>query len=96
MFAVSPLQRSIRGKLDFSRMADPMGCVLATTYPTEIPSQRIGLDEDGNGHMSEPLQDDEHVPVEEKSEKQGPRIDTSLRTACIAACTNAQRSQGEP
>ena len=74
-----PLQRSVRGRFDMMRMGEPMARVKATDWPTPIPSQRLGIDADGNGFLCEPLHDDEYVVLKEKIESQGMRLEPAIQ-----------------
>ena len=75
-----PLQRSIRGRFDFNRVAEPMARLKAANWPSPIPSQRLGIDADGVGFVVEPLHDDEHAATREKIEARGMKLEPKLQT----------------
>jgi hypothetical protein len=61
-----PLQRPIRGRLDFGREADPEAIRLTRDFPTPIPGQRIFFDPDREeAAVVEPLHGDEHKALRE-------------------------------
>lgn len=72
--------RSIRGRFDMNRISEPMARIKATEWPTPIPSQRIGIDDDGNGFIVEPLHDAEYAPLREKILKTGQTLEPALTT----------------
>ncbi|MEQ8790252.1 MAG: hypothetical protein RIC55_28410 [Pirellulaceae bacterium] len=75
-----PLQRSIRGRFDMNRIGEPMARVAATKWPTPIPSQRLGIDANGNGYLIEPLHDIAHAPTREKIDKTGKALEPARQT----------------
>jgi len=77
---VRPLQRSIRGRFDLNRVGEPMARMKTYRWPVPILSQRIGIDQDGVGYLSEPLHDGAHAPIKERIEKQGQRLEPELQT----------------
>lgn len=74
-----PLQRSIRGRFDFNRVAEPMARLKAGDWPTPIPSQRLGVDREGVGYLVEPLHDDKHAATREKIKKRGMELEPKLQ-----------------
>lgn len=64
-----PISRAIRGRFDFNRLNEPMARIRASAWPVPIPSQRLGIDPDGNGYIIEPLHDEEYAPIKEQIEK---------------------------
>jgi len=74
----APLQRSIRGKFDMLRVAEPMAKMKASEWPEPIPSQRLGIEPDGTGYLREPIHDEEHAPIREKIEKAGMSLEPAL------------------
>jgi hypothetical protein len=77
--AFRPLQRNVRGRFDMARIGEPMAKVKAADWPTPIPSQRLGIDPDGNGYLIEPLHDAEHAALREKIEKRGKRLEPKVQ-----------------
>lgn len=75
-----PLQRSIRGRFDFLRISEPMSKMKANDWPVPIPSQKLGIDPDGNGYLLEPLHDPEHAPIKEKIEAQAMKLEPAIQT----------------
>ena len=76
-----PLQRAVRGRFDWMRIGEPMSKVKAAEWPVPIPSQRLGVDPDGNGYLLEPLHDDEYSPIREKIEgKLGMKLEPAVQT----------------
>lgn len=75
----APLERPIRGRFDMSRIAEPMAKIEASKWPVPIPSQRVGIDPDGNGYLIEPLHDPEHAPIKEKIAKKGKRLEPAIQ-----------------
>jgi len=61
-----PLKRSIRGRFDMLRVSEPQAKVRASEWPTAIPSQRVGIDDQGTGYIVEPLHDAAHSALREK------------------------------
>lgn len=76
----APLQRSIRGRFDFLRVPEASGKVKASDWPGVIPSQRLGIDPDGCGYITEPLHDESHKAIKEKIEKAGMKLEPDLAT----------------
>lgn len=67
-----PMQRPIRGRLDFLRVKEKEARGLMDSYPQGIPGQRIAFDDaSGEGAIVEPLQLPEHAAVKSKLEKLG-------------------------
>lgn len=75
-----PIQRAVRGRFDMQRIGEPMARVKAQEWAMPIPSQRLGINPDGIGYISEPLHDAEYAPLKEKIEKQGMRLEPKLQT----------------
>ncbi|MEX1095343.1 MAG: hypothetical protein WED34_04805 [Planctomycetales bacterium] len=75
----APLQRRIRGRFDLNKMGEPMARVKAQQWPVPIPSQRLGIDEDGVGYLHEPLHDDENAPLREQIERRGKGLEPKLQ-----------------
>ena len=75
-----PLQRSVRGKFDMMRVGEPMARVQASEWPLPIPSQRLGVDENGIGFVKEPLHDAEFAAIKEKIEKRGLKLEPAVTT----------------
>jgi hypothetical protein len=75
-----PLQRSVRGRFDLNRMAEPMARMKSAEWPLPIPSQRIGIDPDGTGYIVEPLHEPGFAPIRERIEKAGQRLEPALQT----------------
>ena len=65
----APLQRSIRGRCDLMRLGAPECILEAQKWPGPIPSQKLGIDPDGNGYLEEPLHAPEFSPHRERIEK---------------------------
>jgi hypothetical protein len=74
-----PLMRSIRGRFDFMRIPEPQARIAGTSWPVPIPSQRLGIDPNGDGYLLEPLHDEEHSPIREKIEKAGGRLEPPVQ-----------------
>jgi hypothetical protein len=66
--------RRIRGRFDMNRVAEPMARLRTAEWPQPIPGQRLGIDMDGNGYVSEPLHAPEHAPTREKIVKKGMKL----------------------
>ena len=60
-----PLERNIRGRLDFTRVKEPLAMIESTKWPKPIPSQRFGIEPDGTGYLLEPLHDEENAVLKE-------------------------------
>jgi hypothetical protein len=75
-----PMERRIRGRLDFTRVKEPMAMVESSKWPKPIPSQRFGIDAEGIGYLIEPLQDAENAVLKEKIEKQGQKLEPAMQT----------------
>jgi hypothetical protein len=61
-----PLQRPVRGRLDFGREADPEAIRLTRDFPTPIPGQRIQFDADREeAALLEPLHGEDHRALRE-------------------------------
>ena len=75
----APLQRNVRGRFDFMRIGEPMSKIKAVEWPVPIPSQRLGIDPDGNGYIREPLHDGEFAPIREKIESQGMKLEPAVQ-----------------
>ena len=73
-----PLGRSIRGRFEFQRVGEPMASVVATSWPSAIPSQIIGIDPSGDGYIVEPLHNDEHAATKDQIEKQGMKLEPKI------------------
>ncbi len=66
-----PLQRMIRGRIDFGRDSEPMAHSAAAGW-SAIPGMRLGYDIDKKvGFVEESLHDDEHAPIREQIESKG-------------------------
>lgn len=74
-----PLQRNIRGTFDMNKVPEPMARIAATEWPTPIPSQRLGIDPDGNGYLREPLHNPEHAALREKITRQGQSLEPAVQ-----------------
>ena len=66
--------KTIRGRFDFARMAEPMAKLMTAEWPMPIPGQRLGIDADGVGYITEPLHDDEYAPIAERIAKAGMKL----------------------
>ena len=66
-----PLDRIIRGKFDFMRGGDGAAILEAQKWPGPIPSQRLGIDPDGDGYLTEPLNEPPFAAIRERITKQG-------------------------
>jgi hypothetical protein len=75
-----PLERNIRGRLDFTRVREPLAMIESTKWPKPIPSQRLGIDPAGVGYLLEPLHDAENAVLKEKITKQGKRLEPAVQT----------------
>lgn len=73
-----PLCRSVRGRFDFARVAEPMARVKAIDWPV-IPSQRIGITVDGAGYLIETLHAPENAAIKEKIERMGMRLEPAMQ-----------------
>jgi hypothetical protein len=75
-----PANRTIRGRFDFARDAEPMAKVLTQEFPRGVPGQRLVLDLDaGEAHLVESLHFPEHKDVRKAVEKRwgiGPERET--------------------
>lgn len=71
-----PLQKEIRGRLDWTRIGDPEAHRIAVTFGgLPIPGQRIGFDDaTGRGYVIDPLHDAEHAALVEKIKARGMRL----------------------
>ena len=56
-----------------------MSKIKAHEWPVPIPSQRLGIDPDGNGYIREPLHDGEFAPIKEKIEKMGMKLEPAVQ-----------------
>lgn len=74
-----PLSRRVRGTFDMLKMSEPMAKVRATEWPA-IPSQRLGIDENGNGYLEEPLHEEEFSALRQKIERLGQRLEPPRQT----------------
>jgi hypothetical protein len=74
-----PLQRSVRGRFDFSRLREPMAGTMRSAWPDAIPSQRIGI-AGGDGYLLEPLHTQEHSQTRERIEGQGMKLADARET----------------
>jgi len=63
--------RTIRGRFDLNRVAEPMARLKSAEWPRPIPGMRLGIDPENTGYVVEPLHDAEHAPIREKIVKQG-------------------------
>lgn len=79
-FRFRPMERNIRGKLDFTRIREPQAMIESSKWPKPIPSQRFGIDPDGDGYLIEPLHDPENAALREKIEKRGVKLEPALTT----------------
>ena len=75
-----PLQRSVRGRFDLNRIGEPTARMKSVDFPHPIPSQRIGIEADGSGYITEPLHDAEHAALRERIEKQGKKLPPKCET----------------
>jgi len=75
-----PLQRSIRGRFDLNRIAEPMARLKSAKLPEPIPSQRLGIEPDGTGYVTEPLHEAKYAPIKEKILKAGMQLEPALQT----------------
>lgn len=70
-----PLQRNLRGRFDFGRVAEPMAKLQTNRFPQPIPGQRLSLDTaSGEAAIIEPLHDAEHIRTRRTIEKHGSTI----------------------
>ena len=70
-----PLQRRLRGRLDFARDSRPLARMKTAQYPLPIPGQRLGIDLDNSeGFLVDPLHDAEHLPTRERIEASGAKL----------------------
>lgn len=74
----APIQRSVRGRYDLLRVGEPMAKIAAQQWPI-VPSQRLGIDPDGNGYLFEPLHEPEHGAVRDKIAKLGMRLEERVQ-----------------
>lgn len=74
-----PLQRRVRGMFDYNKIGEPMARVMTQKFPMPIPSQRLGIDPDGNGYLLEPLHAPEFAPIKEKIELHGERLEPATQ-----------------
>lgn len=66
----APIQRRIRGRFDFGRVAEPQAKLLTNKYPLPIPGQRLSLDTaTGEAAIVEPLHEAEHARTRRIIEK---------------------------
>jgi hypothetical protein len=76
-----PLQRAIRGRFDWNRIREPQARLKAHEWPLPIPPQRLGIDAEGNGYLTEPLHDEEHAAIRERIEdKLGQKLEPARQT----------------
>ena len=67
-----PLQRRIRGRFDYMRVAEPKAKTLINEWPHPIPGQHITLNlATGEGQIREPLREEGNELLKEKCEKRG-------------------------
>ncbi len=66
--------RRIRGRFDLNRVAEPLARLKTMEYPQPIPGQRLGIDAEGRGYVSEPLHAPENAPIRERIQKQSMRL----------------------
>jgi len=71
----APLQRRIRGRLDFLKVGEPMAAVEAQNWPGPIPGQRLGIDREGTGYIAEPLHDPRNGTIKERIEAKGMKLE---------------------
>ena len=71
---------TIRGRFDLARVPEPMARLNESRWPTVVPGQRLGIDAEGVGYISESLYDDEHVVIRERIEKAGMKIAPKVET----------------
>ena len=75
-----PLERKLRGRLDLTRVKEPLAAVEAQKWPKPIPSQRLGIDAMGIGYLLEPLHDADNTALREKITKQGMGLEPARMT----------------
>ena len=73
-----PLQRTVRGRFDLNRVAEPQARLQSAAWPVPIPGQRLGIDAAGSGYLLEPLHDTANASIREKIEKAGMRLEPEL------------------
>jgi len=66
--------RTVRGRFDLNRVAEPLAKLRTAELPEPVPGQRIGIDAEGVGYVAEPLYDVEHAAVRERIERRGLRL----------------------
>lgn len=65
-----PLDRVVRGELDFLKIREPQARMQADKWPVPIPGQRLRLDlKAGVGYLVDPLHDELHRATREQIEK---------------------------
>lgn len=74
-----PIGRTVRGRFDLMRLGEPQARVKASQWPV-IPSQRIGIDDNGKGFIEEPLHDTEFETVREKILAEGMKLEPQRQT----------------
>ena len=72
--------RTVRGRFDLNRVAEPMARLKSSEWPVPIPGQRLGIDEDGTGYIKEPLHEEAYAPIREKIEKRGLKLEPAVTT----------------
>lgn len=64
-----PLQRRVRGRLDFQRVREPNAMKMVNRFPDPIPGQRLAINIDtGEAWLIEPLHFPEHEDVRRRIE----------------------------
>lgn len=79
-FHFRPLGRSIRGRFDLVRESEPLAMMSRGQWPMPIPSQRVGIDENCIGYVSEPLHDPEHSATRDKIQSKGMQLPPARET----------------
>ncbi len=70
-----PLQRSLRGAFDLSRVADPQARLKLAEFPRPIPGVHLIVDpEKQTAAIVEPLYDEAHAAIRERIEGMGMKL----------------------
>ncbi len=72
--------RTVRGRFDLNRVAEPMARLKTAEFPEPIPGQRLGIQPDGTAYLAEPLHDAQHGPLRERIEKMGLKLEPAVTT----------------
>jgi hypothetical protein len=71
---------TIRGRFDYQRVAEPLAKLKTEQWPLPIVGQVLGVDENGNGFIREPLHDAEHGATKQRIEKEGWGLPDEMQT----------------